>query len=178
MPILIQPLAHADPAAVEALLDAAFGRDRHRRTAYRLREGVVAIPALSLGAFDRDVLVGTVQCWPIALFGADGSAEPLVLLGPVAVMPDRQQHGIGRMLMRAALGAADAAREPPLLLIGDPEYYERLFGFHAGPTQGWTVPGPVERHRLLVRLTNERTLPPAGIVGPRPHPVQNAPQLG
>lgn len=167
MPILILPLSHADPDDVETLLDAAFGRDRHRRTAYRLRAGVAAIAGLSFGAFDRDRLVGTLQCWPVALAGADGPAEPLILLGPVAVVPERQQHGIGRMLMRAALAAADASGADPLMLIGDPEYYERLFGFHAAPTQGWTLPGPFERRRLLVRLSEGRSLAAAGHVGPR-----------
>ena len=42
MSVMITPLSHADPAAVEALLDAAFGPDRHKRTAYRIREGMAA----------------------------------------------------------------------------------------------------------------------------------------
>ena len=112
-------------------------------------------------------MVGTIQCWPVELRGADGAAAPLVLLGPVAVRPARQQHGIGRMLMRAALGAADATGEEALMLIGDPEYYERLFGFHAAPAARWELPGPFERHRLLVRLRGARTLPAEGRVGPR-----------
>jgi predicted N-acetyltransferase YhbS len=69
--------------------------------------------------------------------------------------------------MRAALAAADASAADPLVLIGDPEYYERLFGFHAAPTQGWILPGPVERRRLLVRLTDGRTVPAEGTLGPR-----------
>jgi len=167
VPILIHPIADADPAGVERLLDRAFGPDRHGRTAYRLREGVAAMPDLSFSAIDRGELVGTLQCWPIELASPDGSATPLVLLGPVAVQPERQRHGIGRGLMRAALAAADASAADPLVLIGDPEYYERLFGFHAAPTQGWTLPGPVERRRLLVRLTEGQTVPAEGLLGPR-----------
>jgi predicted N-acetyltransferase YhbS len=167
VPILIHPIARADPGEVEMLLDAAFGRDRHRRTAYRLREGVSAIPELSFAAFDRGALVGVVQCWPVELARDDGTAVPLILLGPVAVWPDRQQHGIGRTLMRAALATADATAADPLILIGDPEYYERLFGFHAGPTQGWELPGPFERHRLLARVPEGRALPRTGHVRPR-----------
>lgn len=180
MPILIHPIARADPDEIELLLDAAFGPDRHRRTAYRLREGVSAVPDLSFAAFDRGALVGVVQCWPVELVQADDSAVPLVLLGPVAVVPDRQQHGIGRTLMRAALATADATAADPLMLIGDPEYYERLFGFHAGPTQGWELPGPFERRRLLARVPEGRTLPTTGYVRPRQvaAAVQNAAALG
>ena len=32
------PLAEVDPAMIEALLDRAFGEDRHTRTAYKVRE--------------------------------------------------------------------------------------------------------------------------------------------
>jgi len=165
--IAITPLADADPAAVETLLDLAFGADRHGRTAYRLREGVGAIPHLSLAAFERGTLVGTLQSWPIELAQADGSAEPIVLVGPVAVLPHRQRDGLGKMLMAEALVRADAAGEDALLLIGDPEYYDRFFGFTAEPTGEWAVPGPVERHRLLARLTNGRRLPRSGTLQPR-----------
>lgn len=167
MPILIQPLSRADPVEVERLLDAAFGPERHGRTAYRLRNGVAPVPGLSFGAFEFEALLGSVQCWPVELVPKDDAPVPMVLLGPVAVWPERQQHGIGRTLMRAALAAADASDADPLMLIGDPEYYERLFGFHAGPTSGWELPGPFERHRLLVRLTGGRTLPAEGRVRPR-----------
>jgi predicted N-acetyltransferase YhbS len=165
--ISLAPLAAANPEAVELLLDSAFGADRHGRTAYRLREGVDAIPSLSLAAFEGDRLIGTLQSWPIELVQDDGGAEPLILVGPVAVLPDRQRDGIGRMLMAEALRLADAAGETALLLIGDPEYYDRFFGFKAEPTGGWQVPGPVERRRLLARLTGGRRLPIVGTLRAR-----------
>jgi predicted N-acetyltransferase YhbS len=176
VPILIHPIAGTDPDEIERLLDAAFGTDRHGRTAYRLREGVTALPELSFAARDRGELVGVLQCWPVELAQAGGSSVPLVLLGPVAVWPERQQHGIGRTLMRAALATADAINADPLILIGDPEYYERLFGFHAAPTQEWELPGPFERRRLLARVPDGRALPRTGHVRPRlgAPAVQNA----
>jgi predicted N-acetyltransferase YhbS len=165
--ITLAPLDQADTAAVEALLDAAFGSDRHGRTAYRLREGMAAIPQLSFAALDDGVLIGSLQSWPIELAGEDGAAAPIVLVGPVAVRPDRQRDGIGKMLMIEMLRAADAAGEQALLLIGDPEYYDRFFGFTAEATESWEVPGPVERHRLLARLRGGAPLPRAGRLGPR-----------
>jgi predicted N-acetyltransferase YhbS len=160
----IKPIAVADPAAVEAVLDAAFGKDRHGRTAYRLRAGVAAIPALSFVAFDDGVLVGTLQSWPIRLDSADG--ERLVLVGPVAVLPDRQRQGIGVALMNRMLAAADAGGEDALMLIGDADYYERLFGFSAEHTSGWDMPGPVDRDRVLARLTSTRLQGRSGMLGP------------
>ena len=93
------PIATVDPAAVEALLDRAFGRDRHTKTAYRLREGVAPIPELSFAAIEDGALVGTIQCWPVAITGDDGRVRPLVMVGPVAVEPDRQRGGLGKELM-------------------------------------------------------------------------------
>lgn len=158
------PLTHLPAAAIESLLDAAFGTDRHGRTAYRLRAGVDWIPALSFAAVDGGVLLGSVQCWPVQLTTVDG-ATPLTLLGPVAVDPARQQGGLGKRLTRAAIHAAIATHAPPLMLIGDPGYYGR-FGFVADPAAGWDLPGPFERHRLLVLPVAALPLPSHGMIGP------------
>jgi predicted N-acetyltransferase YhbS len=158
----IIPIADAAPAEVEALLDAAFGQDRHLRTAYRLREGLRPIAELSFAAIAGGRLVGTLQSWPVALRGTTGSV-PLILVGPVAVHPDSQRRGIGHALM-AALLAADPGL--PMVLIGDTPYYGR-FGFAASPERQWTLPGPFDAARLLVRESADRPLPLTGELGPR-----------
>ncbi len=160
------PIATADPAAVEALLDRAFGRDRHGKTAYRLREGVAPIAELSFAAIEHGVLIGTIQCWPVAFTGDDGSVWPLILVGPVAVEPSRQRGGLGKELVHHALDAAvELDMDGALMLVGDPEYYGRFWGFGAEATGGWRLPGPVDRHRLLARGPGIPAI--AGTVGPR-----------
>jgi predicted N-acetyltransferase YhbS len=163
--IEIVPIADVNEDAVEQLLDRAFGTDRHGRTAYRIRDGVPALPALSFAAIEDGALIGTIQCWPIAFTSDDGDIAPLVMVGPVAVEPARQRDGIGRLLMRHALDTAEASGDSErLMLIGDPEYYGRFFGFSAERTGAWRVPGPVERERLLAR---GRKVPAgAGSLGP------------
>ena len=160
------PLASTGSAALESLLDRAFGADRHRRTAYKVRGSARAIMALSFGAVEHGALVGSIQCWPVMLSGDGGSAHPLVMVGPVAVAPERQRAGLGRALMERALAVADAAGPAltgeGLMLIGDPEYYAR-FGFVADRTGQWRLPGPVERHRLLAR--GPRVPAVAGMLG-------------
>jgi predicted N-acetyltransferase YhbS len=164
--IRIAPISEVEPQAVEQLLDRAFGTDRHERTAYRIREGMPAIPRLSFAAFEQDALVGTIQCWPILFTGDDGRDVPLVMVGPVAVEPARQRDGIGRDLMLCALNAAVVTGEAEsLMLIGDPEYYGRFFGFTADRTAKWRVPGPVEQRRLLALGDSVPT--DAGMLGPR-----------
>ena len=152
MAITLEPLHTIGDDARDALLDRAFGADRHRRTAYAVRGAAVAIDALGLAAVEGGALVGTIQCWPVALAADDGASHPLVMIGPVAVLPERQRDGIGRLLTAAVLERAAAlGLDGALMLIGDPEYYGRFFGFSAAETGAWRLPGPVERHRLLAR---------------------------
>ena len=159
------PLDRIEPAAVGQLLDQAFGPDRHARTAYKVRGDARAVPELSFAAMDGDLLVGTVQCWPVALLGDDGMIYPLIMVGPVAVDPARQRDGVGRALMTRALAAAAASgADRALTLIGDPEYYGRFFGFTADRTARWRLPGPVEPRRLLAR--GESVPGIAGTLGP------------
>lgn len=161
-------MSDIEPQAVEDLLDAAFGTDRFGRTAYRIREAMDAVPALSFALIEDGELLGTIQCWPVAHRAADGVATPLVMVGPVAVRPDLQRGGHGRALMAHMLGAAGTEADSALMMIGDPEYYGRFFGFTADATGEWDLPGPFERCRLLARAVNGHGLPTAaGMIGPR-----------
>ena len=156
------------PSAVEGLLDAAFGADRFGRTAYRIRQGMDAVPALSFAAIEDGELIGTIQCWPVAHHAADGVATPLVMVGPVAVRPDVQRGGHGRTLMARMLEAAQTKADSGLMMIGDPEYYGRFFGFDAEATGAWALPGPYEKRRLLARAVNGHAPPTGtGMIGPR-----------
>ena len=157
------PIHAVDPAAVETLLDRAFGRDRHARTAYLLRAGCAAVPGFSRAIVDRDELVATLHCWPVALARDDGGRDAMTLVGPVAVAPERHQAGRGRALMSELLDSAGP--DAPLMLIGDPEYYDRFFGFSSAATGRGRLPGPVERRRLLAR---GRIVDAAGLVVPDP----------
>ncbi len=157
--MLIRPALPTDAAEIDTLLDAAFGPGRHARTASRLRVGAVPLVGPSLVArIDDGDLLGSIQLWPIALVADDDGAIPLTLLGPVAVARVARSIGLGRRLIAASLAIADDAGIDPILLIGDLSYYGP-FGFTAAATAGWTLPGPVERDRLLLRQRVTRPLP-------------------
>lgn len=166
MPSII-PLAEVDGDLVEDLLDMAFEPGRRARTAYKVREGTEALPALSFAALDDDDnLAGTIQCWPVALTDTGGRRHPMIMVGPVAVLPHLQGHGYGQALMQASLSALDSRAPLPQVMIGDPEYYERFFGFSPAHTGGWRLPGPFEQRRLLCRTDNPAVLPREGMLGP------------
>ncbi|MBH5323049.1 GNAT family N-acetyltransferase [Aurantiacibacter sediminis] len=160
------PLEAVPADMFEEVLDRAFGADRHGRTAYKVRAGVEWLPALSFAALDdEDMLVGTIQVWPVALSDPQDRRHPMLMVGPVAVVPDRQGEGFGLALMAAMTQAMDSEANLPQVMIGDPEYYGR-FGFSAAPTKDWSVPGPYEPHRLLVRTAYPSILPGTGTLGP------------
>ena len=134
--------APADAGAREVLLDRAMGPDRFLKSSERLREGRLPAAGLALVARDGAALVGSVRLWNVAAGRRDA-----LLLGPLAVAPDRQGEGLGGKLMRAALNRAAMLGHKAVILVGDADYYSR-FGFSAGLTTRLMMPGSVDRHRF------------------------------
>jgi len=163
----IIPLDNVDPVIVEELLDRAFEPERHTRTAYKVRDGMDWLPALSFAALDAsEMLVGTIQCWPVALTDTAGKPHPMIMVGPVAVLPEQQGSGFGKALVTAALSGIDERAPLPQVMIGDAEYYGRFWGFTNEHTGGWSLSGPFSPERLLVRCDNPAVLPAQGTLGP------------
>jgi predicted N-acetyltransferase YhbS len=132
-------------AAVEALLDRAYGEARWHKTSHKLRDGDTPLRGISLVALEHDALIGTVRLWPVL-----AGRRRTLLLGPLAVDPAWQHQGIGASLVEEALRRAAASNEGSVLLVGDEPYYKR-FGFKPGLTCGLILPGPVDRKRFLAR---------------------------
>ncbi|WP_019932529.1 GNAT family N-acetyltransferase [Nocardia sp. BMG111209] len=110
------PAGAADPAEVHLV--------------HRLRSDAGWMPTLSLVAELAQHVVGHV-----CLTRAGVGRFPVLALGPIGVLPQRQGEGIGSALMHAALGAADALDEPLVGLLGSLDYYPR-FGFLPGARLG------------------------------------------
>lgn len=139
-----------DEAAREELLDRAMGPARRRKSSEKLRRGRLPSEGMAFVARDADGrLLGTVRLWDIQA-GHDALGLPIraLLLGPLAVDPSIKGSGIGAGLMRHAIAEAARLGHGAILLVGDPEYYER-FGFSGANTTSLAMPGPVERHRFL-----------------------------
>jgi len=82
-------------------------------------------PVLSLVAVCGDEVAGHLALSRCAVAGCPAS---LALLGPVAVAPARQGHGVGRALIEAGLGRLRADNVAAVHVLGDPSFYAR-FGF-------------------------------------------------
>ena len=159
-PISLEETTSQDHQPIEHLLDLAFGSDRHTKTSYRLRAGNSPVPGLSLVTRDAGAGVsGTISFWPLAI-GAKQS--PALLLGPLAVHPDRQGLGIGLALMREGLARARAQGHGLVLLVGDEPYYAKV-GFAKLPEGLISLPGPVDPKRFLYLELKPGAL--AGVAG-------------
>lgn len=140
------PASPSDQDAIEHLLDLSFGPQRRTKTSYRLREGSEAVSGLSLAVREPELgIVGAISYWPLAI-GAKGTKA--LLLGPLAVHPQRQNRGIGLLLMQDTLAEARKHGHRLVLLVGDLPYYARV-GFAPVPDGHLLLPGPFDPKRLL-----------------------------
>ena len=89
----------------------------------------------------------------------------LLMIGPVAVVPERQGEGFGKTMMATVLSSLEPSAALPQFLIGDTAYYGQ-WGFSSQHTSGWRCPGPWEPERLLLRCENSAILPSEGTLGP------------
>jgi predicted N-acetyltransferase YhbS len=141
--LVLSPLTPADLGAIERLDEHAFGPGRFARSAYRLREGVEPLYALSFVARVGTLLVGANRMTPIRC-----SDAPALLLGPLTVDPAFRSAGIGEALVTRSLEAARGAGHRLVLLVGDMSYYGKL-GFRPVPEGRLIFVGPVDPKRLL-----------------------------
>ena len=147
----IRPESPLDRDAIETLLDVVFGKDRHGKISYRYREGVEAITGLSHIAHDGGNLVATIRYWPISI---GGNKTPALLLGPIAVAPDRKGEGIGIRLILETLEIAATMGTGIVVLVGELPYYAR-FGFVPATEHGIIMPDESPERVQVLFLNND-----------------------
>ncbi|RAK57969.1 GNAT family N-acetyltransferase [Phenylobacterium deserti] len=138
-------------AAIEALLDRAFGPGRFVKSSERVREIADFAPELSFCAFEDGELLGVVRQWRVRV-----GETPVVFLGPLAVETGQRSAGLGGLLVERACEAAKAVGEAGVLLVGDVAYFTR-FGFESAPAKGAILPGPVDQRRVMALLFDAST---------------------
>ena len=155
----IRSYVRQDEAAVGRITQDAFGPEHATRSVWKLRyahpidELGLIVEDLDISAENSDAvtgrIVGSLQFWPIRI-----SAYPALLLGPLAVKYYLRGLGVGRLLVKQALGQISQRNWDFCLVSGEPDYYPK-FGFKPVPDKvDW--PGPIERQR--VQFINLRSL--------------------
>jgi putative acetyltransferase len=141
--IVMRPERPEDIPAIQIVNERAFGRREEGDIVDRLREScpdflsLVAESRNSAGTPDGGV-VGALLFTPAVLEIPDRRIEGM-LLGPLAVLPERQRQGIGSALMRRGLELLRERGCAFIILVGHPEYYPR-FGFERASAHGLVSP--------------------------------------
>ncbi|PHQ68822.1 MAG: GNAT family N-acetyltransferase [Sneathiella sp.] len=160
-----------DAVLIEPLLDTCFGPERVEKTAYKIRACLTKIPELSFVVRDGADLIATIRYWPLVIAGKTAA----LLLGPIAVQPERQGQKIGVSLIQKSLAVATELGHKIVVLVGDPEYYEQ-FGFQSASALGFKFPGPVAARRFLIKELKEGALEGvSGLVDGAPSPTLSPP---
>lgn len=129
----IRPENPQDIEAIHHLETAAFDRTDEADLVDRLRDngGVT----LSLVAEQDGKLVGHILFSPVMVEHESGTFTALGL-GPVAVLPEHQNQGIGSALIINGLERCREMGHSLVFLIGHPTYYPR-FGFQPAVPLGF-----------------------------------------
>jgi putative acetyltransferase len=177
IPVTVRVEESKDRAAVDELVEEAFGEPSVKRLVQLIRASEHWVPELSLVA-DRDgELVGHILLSTTDLV-SDGATEQILLLSPLAVRPGAQGSGIARRLVEEGIAAADGAGYSVIVLEGDPGLYRRL-GFQPATALGIErpsdlIPEPAwQAHPLAAyhdgirgRVTYQSAFWETGSVGP------------
>lgn len=131
MPTRIRPLRDGDLAAIAAVNHAAFGRADEGQLVAALH--TAGRNAFELVAERDDRIVAHILFSPVTIeHGDDGRA---LGLAPLAVAPGYQRQGIGSALVRAALTTLATGPYRAVIVLGEPDYYQR-FGFGPASAAG------------------------------------------
>lgn len=110
-------------------------------------------PRFSVTAWEGETLVGHTLFLPATIRLMGGTVRALVV-GPVAVLPERQRRGIGGAMLRFGHGLGRAEGHELALLLGHPGYYPRhgyvpVYGFARITFDVDRLPSPCRRFTQL-----------------------------
>ena len=148
--VVIRPERDADHPVIAEVVRAAFVRhpDEVASFVQRIRASEQFVPELALVAEDSSGVIAHVM---LSWVGVEGGSRTRILnLTPMSVRPDRQRIGVGTRLIRDALGRAEQAGEPAVMVQGHPAYYPR-FGFERASALGFIAPYPMLDEAFMVK---------------------------
>ncbi|MCX7594074.1 MAG: N-acetyltransferase [Fischerella sp.] len=117
----------------QAIVDA-FGRTEEAELVDKIRSSPNFIPQLSLIAVENQQVVGHILFSRIVI-EAPQQTIPALALAPLAVIPSRQHQGIGSKLVQAGLSKCCELDRAIVIVVGEPNYYQR-FGFQTASKFG------------------------------------------
>lgn len=141
--ITIRETENKDQQTIFSVEKQAFGYDKEAHLSLALLNDPTATPFLSLLAFHNEKPVGHILFTRVYM-NEMKEAQPLLhLLAPLAVIPEYQKQGIGRMLIKAGFEHLKKAGSEMVFVLGHIGYYDK-HGFVPNAAKlGYTAPFPI-----------------------------------
>ena len=127
-----------DVLSIERL---AFGYEKEAELVRELLHDPSAKPLLSLLAFKKGRAVGHILFTSAHLSDSKDAAS-IVILAPLAIVPDFQKQGIGGKLIEHGLALLSKSGVDLVSVLGHPEYYPR-YGFTPAGQIGFEAAHPI-----------------------------------
>lgn len=110
---------------IKALNDLAFQGLIEGNIVDKIRSSCAGI--ISLVAVEEGKIIGHILFSPITVLSGNNEIEGMAL-GPMAVLPDFQNKGVGSTLVNEGLKILKSDKCPFVIVLGHKDYYPR-FGF-------------------------------------------------
>jgi len=90
-----------------------------------MRDCSAFVPELDIVAVHDGKIIGNIIYTKAVIAGDDGVEHGVLGMGPIAVLPEYQNKGVGGKLIAYTKNLARDMGYPAILLYGDPDYYCR-----------------------------------------------------
>ena len=134
----------------------AFGEDKGpviAKLVNDLLNDETAMPLLSLVAVENDKLVGHIL-YTKAVVTKSEKLISAQILAPLAMLPDKQNKGIGEKLINEGLRLLKESGTELVFVLGHPTYYPRC-GFMPAGEQGFEAPYPIPEEHAAAWMVQE-----------------------
>ena len=135
-----------DYYTVEGLTREAFWRFRGERLicdehllVHKLRSSGAFVPELDYIAETGGKIIGHIIYTKSWIESEDGKKHETLTFGPLSILPDYQNKGIGKALMLHSFAEAKKLGYRAVIIFGHPDYYPRV-GFKRAAEFGLTTP--------------------------------------
>lgn len=130
--LVIRAEAKEDQPVIRRINEQAFGRVGEADLVEALRAKVH--PYISLVAVSDSQVVGHILFTPVSIV-YEGATYNALALGPMAVLPEFQNQGIGSELVQRGLDECRGLGYEVVIVVGRPKFYPR-FGFMPARQKG------------------------------------------
>ena len=147
MTVTVREATEEDADIISNIHQLAFGRIEEANLVENIRRSKAYLKALSLVAEVENQVCGHILFSRVEIEGLP--ENDLLALAPVAVLPERQNQGVGSSLIKAGIEIAEKNQFKLITVLGEPSYYSR-FGFKTAIDFQVESPFPVESKYYMV----------------------------